>query len=94
MKAVRVDSISDLRENRIAGSYEILQVDEMTKGVRFICPCGCGNESYLPIRTKDETRGWDWNEDENEPTLRPSVYNTGMPCKWHGFLTSGEWVSV
>lgn len=94
MKALRVEDIGTLRLERVSGSYEIVEFDEETKGIRFICPCGCGNESWLPIRTVGETRGWSWDGDRDNPTLTPSVYNTGMLCRWHGFLTRGEWVSV
>ena len=63
-------------------------------GIMFQCPCGCGNLGWLPVRNPENVThpSWEWNGDKQRPTLNPSVYNTGMPCKWHGWLRSGEWV--
>lgn len=68
---------------------------EQIAGIGFRCPCGCGSEGYLPIRkagwTEADGAAWDWDGDEVKPTLSPSVYNSGLPCKWHGYLRNGEW---
>lgn len=67
-------------------------------GIGFRCPCGCGNEGYLPVRAPEMERTqrpeWEWDGNTVAPTLSPSVFNTGMPCKWHGYLRNGEWVLV
>ncbi|WP_445818652.1 DUF6527 family protein [Bradyrhizobium sp. WU425] len=34
---------------------------------------------------------WDWNHDEQSPTLSPSINCNGPGgCGWHGFITNGE----
>ena len=94
LRATVVETIPGLREQRIAGSIWYRDRDGQMCGIAFVCPCGCGNESWLPFRgSKFDTGGpsWEWNGDRDAPTLNPSVFNTGMPCKWHGWLRSGTW---
>lgn len=72
--------------------------DQMpTTGMHFSCPCGCGAISYLaftsrPAFLKGGGPEWEWNGDRDRPTLSPSVLQSGLPCKWHGFLRDGYWV--
>lgn len=56
-------------------------------GVGFDCP-GCGSDCYVPI--DDGSKGWQWNNDEQLPTLTPSLGQ--RCCSWHGYLTSGKFV--
>ena len=98
VKATVVDDI-DSEEGKIPGAIE-LRLRYRAKGVAgigFRCPCGCGQEGYLPIRMAGRERTqapeWEWDGNEETPTLTPSVYNSGLPCKWHGFLTAGVWKS-
>jgi hypothetical protein len=70
---------------------------EKTSGMHFCCPCGCGNMSYMaftcrPEKAKAGGPEWEWNGDRENPTLTPSVHQTGLPCKWHGWLRDGYWV--
>ena len=58
-------------------------------GFAFRCPCGCGGESWLPIANGDRD-GWQWNGNREKPTLTPSILQSGFACKWHGYLTDGE----
>lgn len=101
LNAKRCASIAELRSERVAGSIELARFGDapvtsldQVAGIRFICPCGCGNESWLPTNRKD-TSGpfWDLSGTVEAPTVRPSVFNTGMPCRWHGWLTDGVWMS-
>ena len=55
----------------------------------FVCPCGCGSANQIPVHCGDNGAGWKWNGDRARPTLTPSIAQT-TPCKWHGFLTDGE----
>jgi hypothetical protein len=88
MRAIIVNNI-DSEEGRQAGAIEMRHLDGEIEGVAFRCPCGCGFTSWLPVRPDE--RGWQWDGNEDAPTLTPSVLQSGMPCKWHGFLTAGEW---
>ena len=98
LKAVVVDDIdSDAGQTPGAIEMRLHYRSEGIAGIGFRCPCGCGQEGYLPIRAKGEgrtqTSEWEWDGNEESPTLTPSVYNSGLPYKWHGFLTAGEWRS-
>ncbi|WP_425354930.1 DUF6527 family protein [Oceaniglobus trochenteri] len=60
----------------------------------FNCPCGCGLRSFLAFDDGvNPSPHWKWDGNRERPTLSPSVFNTGMPCRWHGWLRQGEWVS-
>ncbi|WP_298172068.1 DUF6527 family protein [Novosphingobium sp.] len=90
MRAIPVEDIrSD--EGQQPGAIELRRLDGEVKGIAFRCPCGCGYESWLPI--KPDERGWQWNGNAETPTLTPSILQSGLPCKWHGYLTAGEFVS-
>lgn len=74
------------------GDYEDLAPGEFqfTDREAFIyigCPCGCGDTFGLPVRVRPP--GWSWNEDRDRPSLAPSIRRTGG-CRWHGFLTAGQ----
>lgn len=93
-----VDSI-DSDEGQAPGAVEFRKHEAASEaGVAFRCPCGCGTEGYLPVRPKGASRTrkpeWEWDGNSEKPTLSPSVFNSGLPCKWHGWLRNGEWVSV
>jgi hypothetical protein len=90
----------DSPEGQIAGAVELRLAyrDQGIAGFGFRCPCGCGMEGYLPIRAEGTARSqspeWEWDGNETAPTLNPSVYNSGLPCKWHGWLRAGQWVNA
>lgn len=68
--------------------------DRRIAALLFVCPCGCGNLSAVTVRQGfDGGKHWKWNGNVHKPTLTPSIQQTG-PCKWHGFLTDGVFVSV
>ncbi|NOX41138.1 MAG: hypothetical protein GXP05_11690 [Alphaproteobacteria bacterium] len=83
----------------IAGAFQFTGYygREGTSGMSFVCPCGCGNKCYIKFEDSEGAAAaprWNWDGNKENPTLTPSVFNTGLPCKWHGWLQNGEWVSV
>lgn len=76
------------------GAIELRAIGGEVMGIGFRCPCGCGYESWLPVRPRDKPnkQAWTWDGNCCAPTLEPSVLQSGLPCKWHGFLRNGEWV--
>lgn len=63
------------------------------KTLVYICPCGCGAVGAVPVSTgTKQDRGWLWDGNIEKPTLTPSILKT-FGCRWHGFLTDGEFVS-
>lgn len=64
-------------------------------GMIFVCPCGCGSPRCITFRgtpNPDNHPTWEWDGNEDKPTLTPSLLST-TGCKWHGFLTEGEFHS-
>lgn len=57
----------------------------------FVCPCGCGNCSHIPIKS-DQQDGWQWDGNEQQPTLTPSIQKL-ISCRWHGYLRAGVFQS-
>ena len=73
------------------GAYDIRTIDGDGRpcGMGFICPCGCGQEGWLPFRPAPSP-SWEWDGNETSPTLSPSVLQRNG-CKWHGYLRAGVW---
>lgn len=98
MKAIIVADIDD-GDGLKPGAIEMRTryADSGVAGFAFRCPCGCGREGWLPIRAagagRTQTPEWEWDGDREAPTLFPSVFNSGMPCRWHGWLHAGVWKS-
>lgn len=61
-------------------------------GILFCCPCGCGVVSGVDIGPVQSPKVWKWDGNEESPTLKPSIRKLNN-CKWHGFLTAGEFVT-
>lgn len=97
--AIIVEDI-DSEDGQTPGAVELRlgMRDRGIAGIGFRCPCGCGMEGYLPIRAQGSPRTeapeWEWDGNELAPTLYPSVYNSGLPCQWHGWLRAGQWVTA
>lgn len=85
--------VDDIRSDagKAPGAIELRAIDGDIWGIGFRCPCGCGEESWLPLEPRNP-HGWTWDGNREAPTLEPSVLQSGLPCKWHGFLRNGEWV--
>ena len=78
----------DMHEN---GDYcFVSDTSNNTAGIAIKCP-GCGSESYLSVKKDYPPPNWEWNGNEEKPTLTPSVHSVGC-CGWHGWLRDGEWV--
>lgn len=69
-----------------------IQFDADYRSLLFVCPCGCGVLGALPFRPYPDGPSWEWDGNREKPTLMPSVQKTS-PCRWHGWLRAGEWVS-
>lgn len=64
-------------------------------GVRSIilnCP-GCGDRSAMAVYSgvpKPPSPSWEISGEGDKITLKPSINCVGC-CKWHGWLTNGEY---
>lgn len=67
----------------------ILYVSEEFGVAGHLCPCGCKNKIITPLGNTE----WSFEEDNNIPTLNPSIGNWQLPCKSHYWITNGfiEW---
>lgn len=89
VNAIIVDDIrSDAGQQ--PGAVEFRELNDVVRGIAFRCPCGCGYESWLPLNREG---GWNWDGNREAPTCTPSILQSGLPCKWHGYLTDGEFRS-
>ena len=73
------------------GEFWVIEEDGKVTAVTFLCPCGCGHETYTPVTdaTKGEAkteRHWLYSAG---PTLTPSIGFTSG-CKAHFNITNGE----
>lgn len=81
-----------IKANKVSGRDECINPGDYFFGyekklILFMCPSGCGQLISVP------TERWNWNKNEDSPTLAPSIQIIGE-CNWHGFLTNGEWITV
>ncbi len=70
----------------LPGSFAFEASDQ---GLFYVCPCGCGRESFLPIAGEGRPR-WRWDGNREQPTLTPSVRRTES-CFFHGYFAAGVW---
>ena len=77
----------------IPGAFDVL-TENGRRTFICSCPCGCGMQLGLPIylahEQQPERTAWLWNGSLDSPSLTPSIRRLDH-CRWHGFLTSGEW---
>jgi Family of unknown function (DUF6527) len=95
IRAIKFPSIQKLRQESLPGSYlyRAFRDGAEPAGMAFICPCGCGNESWMAFEGSAQPGAcWQWNGNDLSPTLTPSVKQRG--CGWHGWLTNGYWKAV
>ena len=71
------------------------QTETATRHLTMLLPCG--HYATLPV---EGDRAWQWDGNENEPTLNPSIQCLGKsfnqnpaPC-WHGYLRAGVFVDA
>ena len=92
IRALKSPSIHQLREELVAGSYcyRAFREGEAPAGMAFICPCGCGSESWMAFEGSNQPGPcWKWNGNDLSPSLTPSVKQ--INCGWHGWLKDGYW---
>lgn len=86
----RIQTLSTVPTNHIPDMSDmepgILYVSETYGAAAHLCACGCGLETYTPLRPINEG-GWTLTDG---PTLRPSIGNYGFPCGSHYYVTNGE----
>lgn len=69
--------------------------DPKTGQRRFFCMLPAGHQCVIPIRplldpTENGGHSWEWDGNEDAPTLTPSINSVGT---WHGFVTAGRMIS-
>lgn len=85
------------RAKPVPGEMQVMRSDTgEVKAVDFLCPCGCGRNSYTSVCTPEEKAlgkvSGRWGYDPATVTLIPSVlWLSG--CKSHFFIRNGkvEW---
>ena len=96
VKAERVEGMDQLEK---PGQYVLTRLKDQDgfHGLIAICPCGsCGLMPALHFSTHPGAGPkWTWDGNEAATTLTPSVQrNHPNGCRWHGYLTAGEWRPV
>lgn len=85
--ATYVDKIH-LWDSETPGEYTFVANESV---LLFICPCGCGSFTRLPVAPPPKRDGaWMWDGNVEKPTIQPSIRQLSG-CKFHGFLTEGIW---
>lgn len=79
------------RRDLAPGTASIKTLPDYSTIFTFVCPCGCGAVTFVGIVMDDDGHRWKWNGDRIAPTLTPSL-QTHSACRWHGFVTAGEFV--
>lgn len=95
VKAVNVLNRPGDAELKAPGEFFLLEMHGqpgVIGGMEFICPCGCGKAGFLGFEPYELHPCWKWDGNKEAPTLTPSVLQKSG-CKWHGYLTAGEWVA-
>jgi hypothetical protein len=87
---IKANKVSGYDECKNPGDYYF---SKENKSLIYMCPTGCGVIGVLPLEHFDGHAIWIWNLDENNPSLTPSIQKLDG-CRWHGFLTNGEWITV
>lgn len=98
---VRAIVVADI-EGAPAGAIQP-EGSDPSKGIFYICPCGCGRMGYLGFRGLSPPGHPTWipSGPIERLTLEPSVlkFNIDEAGKrlpgehWHGWLRNGEWVA-
>lgn len=84
----------DMEDNGQLGDWVFLRDEKGPYLIMLRTPDGSerGYLSGLPLRPlKDPGPHWDWDGNENAPTLTPSIlrYPTWHRPGWHGFMRAG-----
>ena len=100
IRARKVESILDrhwsdddkVRAEIQLGDFEITTEPSGQRQFWFRCPGKCGCVAPLALRpvVNGAAQSWDFDGNEDAPTLHPSINHVGC---WHGWLRAGEFVS-
>lgn len=87
-----------MKANKVSGWDDCVNpgdyfFDNENKSIIFMCPSGCGQIRTVPLFPYDGHPHWNWDGNVDSPTLTPSI-QVVLECRWHGFLTKGEWVTA
>lgn len=80
LKPVFVDTMPKVKEEGI------LYISLEFLGTSHLCPCGCGEEAYIPI---NPPHGWMMTREGDTVTLSPSLKHT-FKCKSHYFIRENK----
>ena len=82
------------------GAYRFTAYEGRRVGIRFGCPCGCGQIGLVYFKGKGfDGPEWDVSGEWPKATLSPSIgfYGSNNPRTqghhWHGFLRAGVFES-
>lgn len=67
------------------------------KHILYECPTQLGRICGVPCHVEGGSRqekSWQFDGNEHAPTLTPSIQCLRDDCRWHGFITNGELVTV
>ena len=73
----------------------VIYIDDSSPYIEFLCPCGCGRVTMIPINRNYEHVQhpyWDISESNDGAviSLSPSIYSTGFDCKSHYFIKENK----
>lgn len=80
---LRLEKVEFMPKELVPG---VLYVAEKYGAAAHLCACGCGRK----IRTPLGPTSWKLVEDENGPSLWPSVGNWQQACKSHYIIEDGN----
>lgn len=88
--AIFADTLSDNQKLE----FGVIYVSEKYACCTHLCPCGCGTEICIPIKSDEITTwddGWDYKKNiSNEITLSPSLLNKACPIRSHYFIKNNK----
>lgn len=98
LRAILYQDRNQLRADKVSGSiwFSDAQRDRVCS-MWFWCPSGSGQLCRITVGIEHKSHinspTWNWNGNEENPTLSPSVNN--LPSEvtpgWHGWLRDGYW---
>lgn len=69
--------------------HGVLYISKLHSMAIHKCPCGCGFEAVTPLEC-EAMPGWTLQESSVGVSLHPSVYNKGLPCQSHYYITDNQ----
>ena len=95
---MKIDELVPVYVERMPDTIKVglLYISNDRYACSHLCACGCGGETYLPLKPQNQD-GWDLTEKEGGiVTLRPSIGNwKGQnPYHAHYYITNNkiEWL--